>query len=141
MGYTKFVRQLKVALLLIIALWNSGGIGYWVCHGQIQSSCFWLRVCPEDQQPIPYDALMAPPSSEVLQIASSVCDCHFEGINIPVPKAPEVEQGKVWFVNLPRWELVLEIPTSSPWQFTSEPQFHPPDFLCTSLVLRAPPIA
>lgn len=140
MGYTKSVRRLKVALLLIIALWNSGGIGYWVCHGQIQSSCFWLRVCPEDHEPIPYDALIPSPLPETVQIVPSPCDCHFENVNIPIPKAPKVEQGKVSVIDLPRWEWVIELPTPCLREFASEPPFSPPDFLWTSLVLRAPPI-
>lgn len=135
------MHRLKVTLLLIIALWNSGGIGYWVSQGQIQSSCFWLRVCSKDQEPTPYDALIPSPLPEAVQIVPSPCDCHFESVNIPVPKTPEVEQGKVSVVDLPRWELEIEVPIPCLREFASEPQFSPPECLCTSLVLRAPPIA
>ncbi len=139
-GYTESVRRLRVALLLIIAVWNSGGLGYWVCHGQIQSSCFWLKVCPEDHSDTPAYALIPLPPPETVQIVPQLCDCHFVSISVPVPQAPEIQQGVVVVVHLPRLELLSDLPTECRCVFNLEPELSPPDFVFTPTALRAPPV-
>ncbi len=135
------MRRLRVALLLVIALWSSGGIGYWVCHGQIQSSCFWLKVCPEDQSDTPTSPLIPLSPPETVQIVPQPCDCHFVSISVPVPQTPEIKQGVVVVALLPRLELLSDLPTAPRCVFSSEPELSPPDFVFTPVAIRAPPIA
>lgn len=86
LGYTLRValRRVKLWMLLLVALLNSGGMGYWVCHDQVRSGCFWLRACSEDVSfVLQADAAPQPTTTPTLGVRA--CDCEFVALTAPVP--------------------------------------------------------
>jgi len=89
------LHRLRLWLLVLAALLNSGGMGYWVCHDQVRSGSFWLKVCSEDIS-APWSVSSPTPTDGCLRLDVRACDCHFVSIDAPRPNASSYEATIVW---------------------------------------------
>lgn len=88
-------RCARLWLLTLVALLNSGGMGYWVCHDQIRSGSFWFKVCSEDvSAPWGFDA--PAPVSENAALNARSCDCRFVSADVSPPSASAHITALVW---------------------------------------------
>ncbi|MFN3690421.1 MAG: hypothetical protein ACK4UU_05795, partial [Fimbriimonadales bacterium] len=84
--------RVRLWLLVLVALLNSGGMGYWVCHDQVRSGSFWLRVCSEDVS-APWSNAPVSPLSDYPSLDIRACDCHFVAVDVPLPSQPSLQLG------------------------------------------------
>lgn len=100
--------------LVLIALLNSGGIGYWSCCGQICSVSFWLQVCTDGCPP----ATAAPEPvqhSSQAAFASIHCDCQFVPLDTSLPLSVKpliAVQLSDNLLPLDRWAVDLPLHTA-----------------------------
>ncbi|MFN7019192.1 MAG: hypothetical protein ACK4RG_07940 [Fimbriimonadales bacterium] len=88
-------NRARLWLLMLVALLNSGGMGYWVCHDQIRSGSFWLKVCSEDVS-TPWSNTLALPPNDYPTLDVRACDCHFVAVDAPLPHQLSMTLGFVW---------------------------------------------
>ncbi|GIV16585.1 MAG: hypothetical protein KatS3mg022_2020 [Armatimonadota bacterium] len=112
--YTMVAMRARVQLwlLMLVALLNSGGAGYWVCHGQVRSGSFWLKVCSEDVS-APWSAQPPAPQNRGDQLDTRSCDCHFAAVDALTSRTPSSIATVAWddapllLTRLPcAWEFV-----------------------------------
>ncbi|GBC93533.1 hypothetical protein HRbin15_02030 [bacterium HR15] len=80
------VRRWMHGLLVLIALLNSGGIGYWSCCGQICSASFWLPVCIDNCPPSTTAFNLSRDHSHPI-FAFLPCECQFVSVEVLPPLA------------------------------------------------------
>jgi len=143
MRYTLRValRRVKLWMLLLVALLNSGGMGYWVCHDQVRSGCFWLRACSEDVSfVLQADAAPQPTTTPTLDVR--VCDCEFVALTAPVPTASSLDAPLHWGDAVLLWESQSLLPTLSLYLCVSRSNSPPTrDARYDYPPFRAPPTA
>lgn len=124
---------------MLVALLNSGGMGYWVCHDQVRSGSFWLKVCSEDVS-APWNNASALPLSDCPTLDVRACDCHFVAVDVPLPNQLSLPLGFVCgdapailpsVTDLAAQAVVIASPTSH------SPPLHNPH--TKTPTLRAPP--
>ncbi|OYT75011.1 MAG: hypothetical protein CFK49_05540 [Armatimonadetes bacterium JP3_11] len=126
-------------LLMLVALLNSGGAGYWVCHDQIRSGSFWLKVCSEDVS-APWSVKPPRQKDNNTLLDQRSCDCHFIAVDA-IPSHPPHSIVAVGWDDAP---LLLtwtqgELECADLIQFPDTPS-PPPQYLHTyPHTLRAPP--
>lgn len=133
------LKRLGWWLLMLVALLNSGGIGYWVCHQQINSASFWLKACAGDQG---QSERLIPVSAPISAIHARSCDCMFYSVDVPVPQAPRIDWNAPQTVPVAPLDQVSYLPDSFPFdQFWGSEGALPPFSVPLSRVLRrAPPM-
>ncbi|MCS7300587.1 MAG: hypothetical protein NZ556_03425 [Fimbriimonadales bacterium] len=125
--------------LLLVALLNSGGMGYWVCHDQVRSGSFWLKVCSEDVS-APWSVELPPSANDTVRIDARACDCHFVRIDAPPPTAPVWQAFVAWGEALLMPEPVIDTSAMQHCACLSHPIAPPPDNPHTQTpAFRAPP--
>ena len=143
MGYTTIVAisRVKLWVLILVALLNSGGMGYWVCHDQVRSGCFWLRVCSEDVS-FALRLPEAPKHSGAPVWDKRPCDCLFVTLTAPLPTRSISDAPLHWGKPLLLHELHSLAPARSVYLRIPRDKAPPPSSaFCAHPLLRAPPTA
>lgn len=126
--------------LLFVALLNSGGMGYWVCHEQVRSGCFWLRACSDDVS-LALQPIQAPLPSSTPALQARPCDCEFVALTAPVPSSSATDVPCAW-VDLALLHTAYEASIAVvylPIPANNSPPLSPLSF--STHYLRAPPVA
>ncbi|BCW95137.1 MAG: hypothetical protein KatS3mg018_0619 [Fimbriimonadales bacterium] len=134
------VKRIRLWALLFIALLNSGGMGYWVCHEQVRSGCFWLRACSDDVSLV-LQATQPPLPSSTPALQARPCDCEFVALTAPVPAPSQADAPLVW-ADAPLLHTLHEL--SVAYERLPIPANHSPPPSSSSIRshhLRAPPVA
>jgi hypothetical protein len=135
------IRRVQWWVMLLVALLNSGGLGYWVCHGQVRSGSFWLCACSEDVS-FALRAKAAPKRSDAIAWDKRSCDCQFVTLTVPLPTRSSRDAPLHWgepillheqYSLSPVRSVYLRIPRAKAPPLSSA--------FCAHPRLRAPPTA
>ena len=135
------IRRVQWWVMLLVALLNSGGLGYWVCHGQVRSGSFWLRVCSEDVS-FALRAKAAPKRSDAIAWDKRSCDCQFVTLTVPLPTCSISDAPLHWGEPILLHEQYSLSPARSVYLRIPRDKAPPPSSaFCAHPLLRAPPTA
>jgi hypothetical protein len=133
------VARLRLWLLILVALLNSGGMGYWVCHNQVRSGSFWLKACSEGVK-LPWTLEKFAPRCHPEHLSAIGCDCLFIGEDGLVPTGATLKISGVWQASQPFPTPQLETPILLGKAILPPYVAPPPQHrLVFHLSLRAPP--